>query len=201
MDESQGGALPIHQASSAASASAPNPASDEAPIISLPHQDADTISHFAIDIGGSLIKLIYFTSADANDYHSRRGQQSGDPTSGYDRNMGGRLHFVKFETSRLDQAIDFIRSKGLHQCADGNGQPVGRITRVKATGGGAFKFYDRFRSELGLQLEREDEMDCLVSGANFFLRTVRYAMQRVMRITFTYRRLSKFPSFVSPCIH
>lgn len=32
----------------------------EAPSILLPHQDAEYVSHIAIDIGGSLVKLVYF---------------------------------------------------------------------------------------------------------------------------------------------
>ena len=33
----------------------------DAPSIVLPQQDADVISHIALDIGGSLIKLVYFS--------------------------------------------------------------------------------------------------------------------------------------------
>lgn len=40
----------------------------------------------------------------------------------------------------------------------------------KATGGGAFKFADLFRERLGVSIEKEDEMDCLVAGANFLLK-------------------------------
>lgn len=40
----------------------------------------------------------------------------------------------------------------------------------KATGGGAFKFADVFKERLGVTFDKEDEMDCLVSGANFLLR-------------------------------
>lgn len=40
----------------------------------------------------------------------------------------------------------------------------------KATGGGAFKFADLFRKRLGVSIEKEDEMDCLVAGANFLLK-------------------------------
>ena len=34
----------------------------DAPSIVLPHQDANYISHIALDIGGSLIKLIHFST-------------------------------------------------------------------------------------------------------------------------------------------
>ena len=36
----------------------------DAPSIVLPHQQAEVISHIAIDIGGSLIKLVYFSPED-----------------------------------------------------------------------------------------------------------------------------------------
>jgi type II pantothenate kinase len=40
----------------------------------------------------------------------------------------------------------------------------------KATGGGAYKFSELFKEKLGISLEKEDEMDCLVTGANFLLK-------------------------------
>jgi pantothenate kinase len=40
----------------------------------------------------------------------------------------------------------------------------------KATGGGAYKYADLFKERLGVSLEKEDEMDCLVAGANFLLK-------------------------------
>jgi pantothenate kinase len=44
----------------------------------------------------------------------------------------------------------------------------------KATGGGAFKYADVFKERLGVSLEKEDEMDCLVAGANFLLKVPIY---------------------------
>ena len=41
---------------------------------------------------------------------------------------------------------------------------------TKATGGGAYKFADLFKERLGISLDKEDEMDCLVAGANFLLK-------------------------------
>ena len=56
----------------------------------------------------------------------------------------GNLHFVKFETSKIDQCLDFIKSKNLHHCPDdGNGKKP--QMRVQATGGGAFKYADMFQ--------------------------------------------------------
>lgn len=45
-----------------------------------------------------------------------------------------------------------------------------RLSFEKATGGGAYKFADLFRERLGVSLDKEDEMDCLVAGANFLLK-------------------------------
>ena len=39
--------------------------SRDAPSIELPHQHAEEVGHIALDIGGSLIKLLYFSSADS----------------------------------------------------------------------------------------------------------------------------------------
>ena len=40
----------------------------------------------------------------------------------------------------------------------------------KATGGGAYKYADLFKERLGVSIEKEDEMNCLVAGANFLLK-------------------------------
>ena len=40
---------------------------------------------------------------------------------------------------------------------------------AQATGGGAYKFADDFLEKLGVCLDKLDEMDSVVSGANFLL--------------------------------
>lgn len=37
---------------------------------------------------------------------------------------------------------------------------------IMATGGGAFKYYDRITEALGVEVIREDEMECLIIGTN-----------------------------------
>jgi pantothenate kinase len=44
-----------------------------------------------------------------------------------------------------------------------NGSKPGEL-RVMATGGGAYKFYDMIRDALGVDVLREDEMECLIIG-------------------------------------
>lgn len=48
----------------------------------LPHQQADFVRHIAIDIGGSLIKLVYFSPEDAQ-------AQSGDASEKGRNHAGG----------------------------------------------------------------------------------------------------------------
>ncbi|KAL1920125.1 uncharacterized protein VTP21DRAFT_1271 [Calcarisporiella thermophila] len=115
--------------------------------IVLPNQH-EHVSQIAVDIGGSLVKLVYFTL-----------RPNGSE--------GGRLNFVKFETEHIDRCIEFIR-KLLSERKD-NEKVV-----IKATGGGAYLFYDKFRNELGVEIEKEDEMECLIRGLNFFITEVPY---------------------------
>jgi type II pantothenate kinase len=43
---------------------------------------------------------------------------------------------------------------------------------LQATGGGSYKFGDDFQEKLGVSLDKLDEMDSVVSGANFLLEVV-----------------------------
>ncbi|KAI8462346.1 MAG: fumble-domain-containing protein [Monoraphidium minutum] len=82
----------------------------------------------------------------------------------------GRIHFVKFETARIADCLDFIEAKGLHRCLGRDG--FQHEMRVKATGGGAHRFADMFKERLGLVIEKEDEISCAVGGCNFLLRAI-----------------------------
>ena len=76
--------------------------------------------------------------------------------------LGGRLNFLKFETDKIDACIGFMRQlQGEFERHD-ESNPAD--FRVMATGGGAFKYYDRIREELKVNVSREDEMDCLITG-------------------------------------
>ncbi|MDB0053424.1 type II pantothenate kinase [bacterium] len=131
---------------------------DGVPSISLPSQSSE-VRHFAMDMGGSLVKIVYF-SPDSENVAGMSPFSS--PLLG-----GGRLHFRKFEASKMDQCIKFIEQKQLHLGTEG-GKAV-----VKATGGGAFKNTKLFQDRFGIQLQKEDEMKCAVAGANFLLQTIR----------------------------
>ncbi|KAJ5726282.1 uncharacterized protein N7483_007639 [Penicillium malachiteum] len=116
--------------------------------IRLPHHTG-VVSHVAVDIGGSLAKLVYFT----------RELNEAD--------NGGRLNFINFETHRIDICINFIRQlKEEHEKRNGSTQDG---LCVVATGGGAFKFYDKLKEALDVNILREEEMECLIIGLDFFI--------------------------------
>ncbi|KAI3439560.1 Pantothenate kinase 2 [Psidium guajava] len=158
------------------------------PTILLPNQ-SDDISHLALDIGGSLIKLVYFSRHEdqsTGDKRKKTAKQRLGISNGIRRSypiLGGRLHFVKFETNKINECLEFIDSNQLHRSGvdfrhwgseSPNSQPIDNAVIKKATGGGAFKFADLFRERLGVSIEKEDEMDCLVAGANFLLKAIRH---------------------------
>ncbi|GAQ88623.1 pantothenate kinase 2 [Klebsormidium nitens] len=193
------------------------PEEEKHPSILLPNQQQD-VSHFAIDIGGSLIKLVYFSKhPDSTPPLDRSKGQTRPPTppqapdalqerasshegAGTSKaavssprlsswpslraalRKGGRLHFVKFETAKLSECLEFIEQKKLHYYnamgLEGQedtvwGYGAAKDVTIKATGGGAFKYADVFKERMGITLEKEDEMECLVAGANFLLKAVR----------------------------
>ncbi|KDP31092.1 hypothetical protein JCGZ_11468 [Jatropha curcas] len=154
------------------------------PTILLPNQ-SDDLSHLALDIGGSLIKLVYFSRHEdrsINDKRKKTVKERLGISNGNRRSypiLGGRLHFVKFETRKINECLDFISSKQLHRGGiDSHGwlseTPSNCNAVIKATGGGAYKFTDLFKERLGVSLDKEDEMDCLVAGANFLLKAIRH---------------------------
>lgn len=117
--------------------------------IRLPNHTS-VVSHVAADIGGSLAKVVYFS------------RENGHAES------GGRLNFLSFETNKIDDCIEYLRHlQSRHRQTNGEGKAT-ELT-VMATGGGAYKFYDRIKERLGVDVVREDEMECLIMGLDFFI--------------------------------
>lgn len=82
---------------------------------------------------------------------------------------GGSLNFTRYETDDIDGCIQFL--KGLiESSATLNGvslESMRQSVRIVATGGGAHKYYDILKEELGVDVHREDEMECLITGLGF----------------------------------
>ncbi|KAL8121264.1 pantothenate kinase 1 isoform X2 [Apium graveolens] len=137
-------------------------------------------ANLALDIGGTLIKMVYFSSTDncsADSQENRSLEESNDISDDLEICLigKGRLHFVKFETTNINDCLDFISSNQLSthgDLPDEKQHSAGDRNLIKATGGGAFKFADLFMERLGLNLDKVDEMDCLVAGANFLLKAI-----------------------------
>jgi type II pantothenate kinase len=72
------------------------------------------------------------------------------------------LNFLKFETDRIDACIEFMRKLQADHKQDNGTTPEDLC--VMATGGGAFKYYDKITKALGVEVKREDEMECLIIG-------------------------------------
>ncbi|KAK1758644.1 fumble-domain-containing protein [Echria macrotheca] len=149
-----------------------SPIHHETKDIRLPNHTA-VVSHIAIDIGGSLAKLVYFS----------REAHSTEP--------GGRLNFVSFETDHIDECLEFMRTlKSKYQKLNGGTTSPSDLC-VMATGGGAYKYYDMIRDVLGgVDVLREDEMECLIIGLDFFI-------TEIPREVFTYSEANPM-HFVAP---
>lgn len=80
---------------------------------------------------------------------------------------GGRLNFHNFETDKIDDCLEFMSQLNKKQAL--NGSRPSELC-VMATGGGAYKFYDKIRDVLGVDVKREDEMECLIIGQSIPVR-------------------------------
>ncbi|KAM8939865.1 pantothenate kinase 3-like [Pelodytes ibericus] len=135
---------------------------------------------FGLDIGGTLVKLVYFEPRDITAEEEQEEVDSLKVIRKYltsnvaygqtgirdvhlelkDLTMCGRkgnLHFIRFPTQDMSVFIQMARDKqfsSLH-------------TSLCATGGGAYKFEEEFLTVGGLQLWKLDELDCLVKGVLF----------------------------------
>ncbi|KYO31426.1 4'-phosphopantetheine phosphatase [Alligator mississippiensis] len=124
---------------------------------------------FAIDIGGSLTKLAYYSTVQHKVARVRSFDHSGkdiEHESPYEvtvqEEITARLHFIKFENTYIETCLDFIKD-----------HLVNTETKViKATGGGAYKFKDLIEKKLGLKVDKEDVMTCLIKGCNFVLTNI-----------------------------
>lgn len=123
--------------------------------IRLPNQIL-SINHLSIDIGGSLLKLIYFTK----DEHQHLPN-------------GGRFNFVKIETEEIDKFIKKIQEvlkKYYNHDPDIN--DFNHTVTIMATGGGAFKYFERLQLELKCKVVKVDEMQSLIVGLDFFIKEI-----------------------------
>uniref|UniRef100_A0ABI7Y9Z2 4'-phosphopantetheine phosphatase n=1 Tax=Felis catus TaxID=9685 RepID=A0ABI7Y9Z2_FELCA len=134
-------------------------------------RNLENAKRFAIDIGGSLTKLAYYSTVQHKVARVRSFESSGRDTEqdheppyeiSVQEEVTARLHFVKFENTYIEACLDFIKD-----------HLVNTETKViQATGGGAYKFKDLIEEKLRLKVDKEDVMTCLIKGCNFVLRNI-----------------------------
>lgn len=132
---------------------------------------------FGLDIGGTLVKLVYFEPTDVT---AEEEQEEVETLRSIRRYLTshtaygaagirdvhlelpgltlcgrtGSLHFIRFPTHDMAAFLQMVRDKhfsSLH-------------TTLCATGGGAFKFEEDFLSMAELRLYKLDELECLIHG-------------------------------------
>ncbi|KAM5236035.1 pantothenate kinase 1 isoform 2-T2 [Ctenodactylus gundi] len=136
-----------------------------------------TFPWFGMDIGGTLVKLVYFEPKDitaeeeqeeVENLKSIRKYLTSNTAYGKtgirdvhlelkSLTMCGRtgnLHFIRFPSSAMHTFIQMGSEKNFSSLH----------TTLCATGGGAFKFEQDFRMIADLQLHKLDELDCLIQG-------------------------------------
>lgn len=70
---------------------------------------------------------------------------------------------------------------------------------VMATGGGAYKYYDDIKNTLGVEVLREDEMECLVLGQSAMLQALEVCANRLFQgLTFSSLKFPKKFSHTLP---
>uniref|UniRef100_A0A8C6SQ51 4'-phosphopantetheine phosphatase n=1 Tax=Neogobius melanostomus TaxID=47308 RepID=A0A8C6SQ51_9GOBI len=132
-------------------------------------RNLENAKRFAIDIGGSLTKLAYYSTVQHKvakvrsfDHTAKEAHSDKLYEISVQEEVTARLHFIKFENTYIETCLDFIKD-----------HLVNTETKViKATGGGAHKFKDLIEKKLGLKVDKEDEMTCLIKGCNFVLRNI-----------------------------
>lgn len=136
-----------------------------------------------MDIGGTLTKLVYFQPLDYNEFSEPSLQSErliteniqkyllGNKVYGdtgirdahlelEDMNVNcrkGRLHFIRFPTSKMPEFLRMAAKKNLAEIA----------STVCATGGGAEKFEELAKQELGVQFYKFDELESVIHGLEF----------------------------------
>ena len=140
---------------------------------------------FAMDIGGSLTKIAYYSILPLKkivyDEH-----ETVDDDAVYEVTEGARLHFIKFETKHIEATLDLIHKRLL-------GAETDMVMDVKVTGGGAYKYSEMIEKKLGLKITKEDEMQCMIRGCNFLLRNITdeaFSYQRKDDPAYTFQQVN-----------
>lgn len=135
---------------------------------------------FGIDVGGSLVKLVYFEPLDLSEEEIKNEGEvlktikhyligntaygevgirdvSHELKSVKIGHRSGNLHFIRFPTHFMENFINLCVDKKMYLLT----------FDVFATGGGAFKFESYVKERLNIGWNKVDELDMLIQGVEF----------------------------------
>jgi len=100
-----------------------------------------------------------YSYMESNSSTLRNGVIRDAPLTVFSSYLDGKLHFLHFETKNMLPAINYLSSTALTE----------HIKTIGCTGGGAHKFGDQILEELDIQVDKYDELGCLIRGMIFAL--------------------------------
>jgi pantothenate kinase len=118
----------------------------------------------------ALKELYTYMDNSSNPLNSNNIFIRDDTLSFYSTILGGRLHFLYFETRNLSAGINKLSANGITE----------NIRTIGCTGGGAHKYAKAFDEDLGIRVKQLDELGCLIRGMNF-------AVTNIVGECYTYR--------------
>jgi len=136
--------------------------------LSYPMRNVKNAPSFAIDIGGSLTKLAYYSTVKFKINKVQKDDKELYDVSETEK-LTPRLHFIVFENSHLEEALDFIKEQISTRHKE---RPDEIPAEFFATGGGSYKYSELLKSKLGMDAIKLDEIECVVRGSIFLLRNI-----------------------------
>ncbi len=116
-----------------------------------------------LDIGGSIIKIVYYGPSNCNDlpdYVIRDEHLNGvQLLRDFDEIPEYIVHFVKIPINKLMDSLEF--SDGINFTDE-----IGKNISVGLTGGGAYKYHQLLQN-IPLTFEKQDEITSLIKGLNY----------------------------------
>lgn len=131
---------------------------------------------FGIDVGGSLVKVVFFDPQEATREelltlkrirHYLKSSKAYGSTGKRDAHLEmpnclinrrrGSLHFIRFATSEMPEFLAMAQRKRFAET----------VNTICATGGGACKFEQDLKTNLGIRLHKTDELDSIIYGIHY----------------------------------
>jgi len=138
--------------------------------------NADAGKLMGLDIGGTLVKLVFFEPKTQPQWCDGRLRQAITSSVSYgdtgrrdadlefeDAEKGGTFHFLYFASDKVPAAVTWIKERGLDK----------DVHKVPTAGGGAHKYATLFQESLGIRLEPLDELAVVVMGISWMVRRVK----------------------------